>query len=93
MEIIITPNGQGRCIYGEAIDLTTLGELTVQRGSHVEPTPDAQWTADMSPVSGPVLGPYRRRSEAIAAERDWLATNWLQSDQEPEPPLKSPLVG
>lgn len=79
MEIIIAANGQGRCIYDEAIDLSTLGKLTVQRGSHVEPTSDGQWTADMSPVDGPVLGPFRRRSEAITAERDWLATNWLQS--------------
>jgi len=79
MDIIITANGQGRCIYDETIDLTMLGKLTVQRGSHVEPTSDGQWTADMSPVDGPVLGPFQRRSEAITAERGWLATNWLQS--------------
>lgn len=79
MDIIITANGQGRCVYAEDIDLSTLGKLAVQRGSHVEPTPDAQWTADMSPVGGPILGPFLLRSEAITAERDWLADNWLQS--------------
>ena len=81
MDIIITANGQGRCIYAEDIDLSTLGKLTIRRGSHVEPTPDARWTADMSPVDGPILGPFQCWSEAIAAERDWLATNWLQSNQ------------
>jgi len=86
MEIIITPYGQGRCVYGEAINLTTLGKLTIRRGSHVEPTPDGQWIADMSPVGGPILGPFLLRSEAITAERDWLAANWLQTDQGAEPP-------
>ena len=81
MEIIIAANGQGRCVYGEAIDLTALGKLAIRRGSHVESTPDARWTADMSPVNGPVLGPFPCWSEAIAAERDWLADNWLQPDQ------------
>ena len=37
MEIIFAANGQGRCVYDEAIDLTTLGKLAIQRGSHVEP--------------------------------------------------------
>lgn len=79
MDIIITANGQGRCVYAEDIDLTTLGKLTVRRGSHVEPRSDSQWTADMSPVGGPILGPFSLRSEAITAERDWLTANWLQS--------------
>ncbi|NLF72417.1 MAG: hypothetical protein GX575_25565 [Candidatus Anammoximicrobium sp.] len=78
MDIIITATGDGRCIYAEDIDLTALGKLTIRRGSHVESTPDARWTADMSPVGGPVLGPFRRWSEAIAAEHEWLAEHWLQ---------------
>lgn len=81
MDIIITATGHGRCVYSEDIDLTTLGKLSIRRGSHVESTPDAQWTADMSPVGGPVLGPFQRCSEAIAAERDWLAENWLRSSR------------
>jgi hypothetical protein len=81
MDIIITATGDGRCIYAEDIDLTTLGKLTIRRGSHVESTPDARWTADMSPVGGPVLGPFQRWSEAISAERDWLAEHWLLPDQ------------
>lgn len=42
----------------------------VERASHVEPTPEGSWTAEM--VAGPVLGPFPARSEALAAERVWL---------------------
>jgi len=45
MEILIDATGQGRCLYAEHIDLTTLGKLAIRRGSHVESTPDARWTA------------------------------------------------
>ena len=29
MQIVITPAGAGRCVYGEAIDLSVLGQLTI----------------------------------------------------------------
>ncbi len=77
MELLITPIGEVRCVYDETIDLTSLGPLTIRRGSHVEPTADGQWTADLSPVAGPVLGPFPRWSEAITAERQWLDQHWL----------------
>ena len=77
MEILIMPDGTLRCLYGEAIDLAALGSLQIQRGSHVEPDAAGQWWADMSPVSGPDLGPFTRRSQALDAERDWLETYWL----------------
>jgi hypothetical protein len=72
MQIIISPGGTVRCIYDEAIDLAALGRLVITRASHVEPTPDGRWQADLSPVAGPVLGPFVRRSEALAAEATWL---------------------
>ena len=71
MELLIDPHGQVRCLYGEAIDLNALGELTIQRASHVEPDGNV-WHADLSPVGGPLLGPYLFRSEALEAERLWL---------------------
>jgi hypothetical protein len=33
--------------------------------------------ADLAPVGGPVLGPYQRRSEALAAEAAWVGEQWL----------------
>ena len=35
------------------------------------------WRADLSPVGGPQLGPFRRRSEALRAEAAWLVEHWL----------------
>ena len=77
MQILVQPNGHVRCLYGEELDLHRLGDLRIERGSHVEPTPDGQWTADLAPVDGPVLGPYRQRTEALDAERQWLVEHWL----------------
>ncbi len=77
MRLVIKPDGSVRCLYDEAVDLSSLGSLTIQRGSHVEPDATGQWLADMAPVDGPVLGPFKRRSEALSAERDWLEQNWL----------------
>ena len=79
MQLVIENDGHVRCVYAEAIDLTALGSLTIARGSHVEPTMDGRWTADLSPAGGPVLGPFDRRSDALAAELDWLEANWLIS--------------
>lgn len=73
MEIIIAPGGRIRCLYkDELAGLLTEGRATVRRASHVEPAAPGGWTADMGPVGGPVLGPYRLRSEALAAEVKWL---------------------
>jgi hypothetical protein len=77
MELLITPEATIRCLYDETLELTALGQPQIQRGSHVEPTTDGNWTADLSPVSGPLLGPFPRRSEALAAEVAWLEQHWL----------------
>jgi hypothetical protein len=77
MEIVVTPGGAIRCLYDENIDLAAFGPLMIRRASHVEPTPDGRWTADMGPMIGPLLGPFVHRSEALEAERAWLVTNWL----------------
>ena len=77
MQLIVQRSGVVRCVYGEELDLRSLGTLSIQRGSHVEPCHDGQWTADLSPVNGPLLGPFTRRSDALAAERQWLEEHWL----------------
>jgi hypothetical protein len=85
MEILVTPEGVVRAIYGEEIALGALGPATITRASAVEPTPEGQWLADLAPVGGPVLGPFTRRSDALAAERTWLEAHWLAVS----PPLLS----
>jgi hypothetical protein len=77
MQLIVKSNGTIRCLYDETVDLSSLGCLTIQRGSHVEPDTTGRWLADLAPVDGPLLGPFDRRSEALAAEREWLERNWL----------------
>jgi hypothetical protein len=72
MELIISSRGTTTFIYDETLDLSTLGMLRIHRASHVEPDERGRWWADLGPVKGPRLGPYTRRSEALAAEREWL---------------------
>lgn len=77
MDLIVEASGVIRCVYDEAIDLAALGSLEIRRASHVEPDAAGQWTADLSPVDGPVLGPFAHRTEALAAEQAWLNARWL----------------
>lgn len=77
MQLLVLPGGEVRCVYGETIELAQLGSLTIRRGSHVEPDSAGQWLADLGPIDGPVLGPFASRSQALAAETDWLLANWL----------------
>ena len=79
MQLVISHDGILRCIYGEAIDLHALGKPDIRRASHVEPDRHGQWTADLAPVGGPVMGPFPRRTDALAAESQWLETHWLPS--------------
>lgn len=81
MELLIDSAGSVRCVYAETIDLREMGLLTISRGSHVEPTEDGRWTADLAPVSGPVLGPFVTRGEALAAEVAWLREHWLVASE------------
>ena len=75
--LLIAPDGRLRCLYDECIDLAALGQLTITRASHVEPVEGGGWTADLSPVDGPQLGPFSRRSAALLAEREWLLRHRL----------------
>jgi hypothetical protein len=83
MELIIEPGGQIRCLYSEAVDLSSLGALTIRRASHVEPDEDGAWWADLLPLAGPRLGPFARRSQALEAEEEWLRQNWLERPSSP----------
>ena len=72
MELVVAVDGVTRCIYDEALDLREIGTLQITRASHVEPDAEDNWWADMGPSDGPMLGPFRGRSEALGAERGWL---------------------
>jgi len=72
MNVHIDPRGTVRALYSEALDLTGLGRGRIDRASRVEPDAAGGWWADLGPSGGPVLGPFRRRSEALAAEVRWL---------------------
>ena len=73
-DIILSVLGTVHCLHHDelALFLTDVGQLHIRRASHVEPTADGHWTADLSPMNGPVLGPFVTRAQAILAERDWL---------------------
>jgi hypothetical protein len=82
--IIFDPRGSGHCVYDdddddqpEQFDLLLLGPVEIRRASHVEPDPEGCWSADLSPVKGPMLGPFARRRDALRAERQWLEEHWL----------------
>ena len=77
MQLVISTDGTARCLYGEALDLSNLGTLTISRASHVEPDESGRWFASI--IDGPVLGPFVRRSDALQAEADWLHANRLSS--------------
>ncbi len=74
--INISPTGQISFVYDDALrGLMGAGKATIARASHVEPNADGMWEADLSPVGGPKLGPFTKRTQALRAERDWLHAN------------------
>jgi hypothetical protein len=79
MHLVIDTQGMGHCLYNEAIDLSALGDLIIRRASQVEADEWGRWWADMKPLHGPRLGPFDRRSEALAQEQAWLENNWLNA--------------
>ena len=76
MILVVDVKGCIHTLYVEAIDLKSLGTLSIRRASHVEPDEHGQWWADLAPMQGPKYGPFALRSEALDAEREWLEA-WL----------------
>lgn len=73
IDLIIEADGTVSFIHNDDA-AASFGTATMQisRASHVEPTHDGRWTADLDPIGGPVLGPFARRQEALDAEVAWL---------------------
>ena len=75
MDLIVDPNGDVTTLYTELLDLSALGAMNIARASHVEPDESGRWFAQI--IDGPTLGPFNRRSEALAAEVAWLTEHRL----------------
>jgi hypothetical protein len=76
MELVVSPQGEITTIYSEVLNLAALGTQRIVRASHVEPDESGQWSAQI--IDGPKLGPFERRSDAIAAEVAWLTRHRLR---------------
>jgi hypothetical protein len=79
-KIIIGADGRLKFLYSD--ELTQLvdrtgGDAEIVRCSDVEPDEKGNWTADLSRVGGPVLGPFKLRQEALDAEVEWLSARGL----------------
>lgn len=79
MHIIkVAPTGAVQFIWNDELrGLFDEGKGSIRRASHVEPTMEGKWEADLSPVEGPTLGPFETRAEALGAEVAWLNENLL----------------
>jgi hypothetical protein len=96
MQLRVDPQGRLHGVYTELLDFTALGTVHIRRASLVEPDAAGLWWADLKPVGGPVLGPYPRRSEALAAEQAWLESYWLPAAGQPSrtpPPTQAAAAG
>ena len=75
--IVANPDGSIEFIYSDDLmPLADLGQYSSFRASHVEPE-GREWTADLHPVGGPVLGPFPTRKAALDAEVAWLQENLI----------------
>ena len=74
MVIRFDDQGRAKTIYNELLDLEALGKVSHVRASHVEPDGPG-WSADMSPIGGPVLSGFNKRSEALKAEIEYIENN------------------
>ncbi len=79
MDVFVGTTGEITTLYQEVLDLAALGACRIERASHVEPDAAGQWWAEI--VDGPRLGPFPRRSDALAAEVAWLTEHRLSASR------------
>lgn len=80
----LRPDGTIFGLYTDAIDLRALGHVHVERASAVEWDKAAQAWRALIFGTGAVLGPFRRRDEAVDAERRALAARFHAFAPAPE---------
>ena len=77
-KLVIDNAGTITLIYADDLRaVMDVGKVTIMRASHVEPISTINgtrylWKSDLTPVNGPVLGPFETRAEALAAEVEYL---------------------
>lgn len=76
VEICVEADGSLNFVHDDRVTgaVAALGDLRIQRASHVEADAAGCWWADLAPVGGPKLGPYPpgQRHQALADEVAWL---------------------
>ncbi len=80
LQITVTKEGRLLFVWDDTLQpLLSLGRASIRRVSHVEPMSTNvpvdmvnRWSADLSPIGGPWLGPFDLREQALEAERDFL---------------------
>lgn len=76
--LVIRSDGTVEFIYADGLaPVLEAGDFAIRRASHVEPTPDGQWQADLAPVGGPQLPPAATRIAALTQEARWLEAQLL----------------
>ncbi len=81
LTLLVSRSGEICGLYHDQIPWRQFGPCAIRRASHVEPTETGDWLADLSPVNGPLLGPFTTRIEALAAEQEWLSEHLAQVTQ------------
>lgn len=71
------PDGSLLFIYEDEHPCLDLGRALTQRASHVEPTEDGMWQADMGPIGGPKLNKTVAREASLLSEMIWIRTKVL----------------
>jgi len=75
--VAVTSEGDLRFVYADELrPLLTQGQAAIRRASRVEPD-GIEWTADLTMVGGPVLGPFPTRERALCEETKWLHRHYL----------------
>lgn len=75
---IVVKDGEIRFIHNDGFAIfMDQGIAKTKRASHVEPDDDNLWWADLSPIKGPKLGPFKFRQEALDAEIFWINENHI----------------
>ncbi len=70
---LVVKAGRIQAIYDdEMIGLFPFNKVTVMRASHVEPQSRGGWSADLTPVGGPILKDFLTRKQALDAEAQYI---------------------